>query len=269
MKILIRFFVFVLSFFALWMATAQINWMEILNVKEATDTTEEELTRLIKESIERTEEIIEDSEVKHVIDSIVDKLGKESYLDTEDLTVMVVNNPQINAFALPDNHIIIYSGLIKECENPEALSGVIAHEMAHIQLNHVMKKLIKELGVSVLFSMTSGGGGQVMQQVTHTLTSSAYDRSLEEEADKHAVQYLLSANINPNPLADFFYQLSLDEPGFASELGWLSTHPDSKERALEIIEQVKNEGDRYRPVIDESSWTLLKERVELYSGETL
>lgn len=265
MKILIRFFVFVISFFALWMAMAQINWMEILNVKEASDTTEEELTRIIKESIERTEEIIEDAEVKQVIDSIVDKLGKESYLNTEELTVMVVNNPQVNAFALPDDHIIIYSGLIKECGSPEALSGVIAHEMAHIELNHVMKKLIKEVGVSVLFSMTSGGGGQVM----HALTSSAYDRSLEEEADKHAVQYLLNANINPNPLADFFYQLSLDEPEFASGLGWVSTHPNSKERALEIIEQVKNKGDIYRPVIAESSWNLLKERVEQYSGKAL
>ncbi|GAA5035163.1 peptidase M48 [Marivirga lumbricoides] len=269
MKILVRFLVFVVGFVAIWMAMAQINWIEILHVQQASDKTEKELTRIIKESIERTEEIIKDSDVKYTIDSIVDKLAKENYLDAGKLTVMVVNNPQVNAFALPDDHIIIYSGLIKECGSAEALSGVIAHEMAHLELNHVMKKLVKEVGVSVLVSMTSSGGGQVIQEVTSTLTSSAYDRSLEAEADEYAVHYLLNADINPNPLADFFYQLALNEPEFASELGWLSTHPDSKERALEIIEQVKNKGDVYRPVISESSWNLLLEKVEIYSGQEL
>ncbi|HET8861578.1 M48 family metallopeptidase [Marivirga sp.] len=261
MKIVIRFFLLLLFFVSFWFGLSQINWIQILQVEKVTDSTEEKLAEVIRNSIERSEEIIRDKEIKDVIDSIVHKISNKNRIDATELNILIVNNPQVNAFALPDKHLVIFTGLIEACDNPEALSGVIAHELAHIELNHVMKKLAKEVGISVLFSITSNSGGEVLGEVTKALSSSAYDRSLEEEADENALRYLLNTNIDPEPLAEFFYKLSLDEPEFASKVQWLSTHPDSKERAKNILDEVKGENQSYESVISIKSWDLLKEKV--------
>lgn len=261
MKIVVRFFLLFIFFIGFWFLLSQINWMQILQVEKVTDSTEEKLGEIIRNSIERSEEIIHDKEIRDVIDSIVHKIANKNRIDASELNVMIVNNPQVNAFALPDKHLVIFTGLIEACENPEALSGVIAHELAHIELNHVMKKLVKEVGISVLFSITSNTGGEVLGDVTKTLSSSAYDRSLEEEADEKALRYLLNTNIDPEPLAEFFYNLSLDEPEFASKILWLNTHPDSKERAKKILDDIKDSNQSYKSVISTKSWNLLQRNV--------
>ncbi len=262
MKVIIKLAAFVIVFVVCWLALAQINWVQLLEVKKTSDTIEEKITELIKESIERSEEVIKDEKIKSVIDSLVKRITNANSVYGEELKVIILDNPQINAFALPDNHIIIYSGLIKACEKPEALSGVIAHELAHIRLNHVMKKLVKEIGISVLFSMTSNGSGEVPKQVTQTLTSSAYDRTLEEDADGKAFQYLIKADIDPAPLADFFYNLSLQEPSYANRLQWLNTHPQTKERAEIIIDKLVDTNYEFRPLLTNTTWENLIEDIQ-------
>src|SRR5690606_17374976 len=143
-------------------------------------------------------------------------------------------NDQANAFALPGNHLVVYTGLINTCDKQEELIGVLGHEIAHIEKRHVMKKLIKELGLSVLLSMAGGGGGSVSSEAVRTLSSSAYDRKLETEADFMSVQYMLKAEVNPAPFADLMYKMAT-EHDLPAMVYWISTHPESEERAKEII----------------------------------
>ncbi len=261
MKIVIRFFLLFIFFISFWFLLSQINWMKILQVEKVTDSTEEKLGEIIRNSIERSEEIIHDKEIRNVIDSIIHKIANRNRIDATELNILIVNNPQVNAFALPDKHLVIFTGLIEACDKPEALSGVVAHELAHIELNHVMKKLVKEIGISVLFSVTSNSGGEVLREVTKALSSTAYDRSLEEEADGIALRYMLNTNIDPEPLANFFYKLSLDEPELASNIQWLSTHPASKGRARKILDGIKEGDQSYKSIISNKSWDLLKGKV--------
>ncbi|MDZ7607365.1 MAG: M48 family metallopeptidase [Cyclobacteriaceae bacterium] len=129
-------------------------------------------------------------------------------IDRDKIKVHLLFKDEVNAFALPDGHLVIFSGLILESENPEELSGVIAHELAHIKLNHVMTKLMREVGLSVLLSMASGGGGDMLRETAKMLSSTAFDRALEKEADIKAVDYLIEANISPEPFATFLLPLS-------------------------------------------------------------
>ena len=269
MKVLLKLTAFLIGFGLCWLALAQINWVQIFHVKKTSAELEVKVTEMIKESIQRSEKVIEDEEIKAVIDSLVKRITNANSIYGEELNIMLVDNPQINAFALPDNHIIIYSGLIDACDQPEALAGVIAHELAHIRLNHVMKKLVKEIGISVLFSMTSNGSGEVLKQTTKALTSSAYDRSLEDEADEKAFQYLISADINPAPLADFFYQLSLQEPSLTSNLQWINTHPETKERAENIVSKLVDSTYEFLPLINDDTWNTLKEEVQSIEKKSL
>ncbi|MBP9689255.1 MAG: M48 family metallopeptidase [Bacteroidia bacterium] len=160
---------------------------------------------------------------------------------------------------MPGGHLIIYSGLIQNADNQEELSGVICHEIAHIQLSHVMKKLVKEIGLTALISMTTGNGsGEIIKETAKMISSSAFDRSLEKEADIKAVDYLINAKINPEPFANFLYKLSVKENETTKYLTWISTHPESKERAEYIIEKIKDNKVKFEKILTTQTWEKLK-----------
>ncbi|WP_442794838.1 M48 family metallopeptidase [Pelobium manganitolerans] len=233
--------------------------MKIFKVQQVTDKTEHKLGELFWQVFKKSEKEVKDTQIINPIDSIVTKICKSNKIDRNKLKVHILNKNDINAFALPNGHLIIYSGLILNSENQEELAGVICHEIAHIELNHVMKKLIKEMGLSVLISMTTGNSGaEVIKGTAKMLSSSAFDRSLEKEADIKAVHYLVNANVNPGPFADFLYKLSDNEHEETKYLTWISTHPDSKERAKYIIEYSKGKLADYKTVISYETWNKLK-----------
>ena len=210
-KTIIQGVITVAIFFATWFILAQIDWVKILKVQKVTNQTEEKLGELFWETFRKAEKENKNPFIVNSIDSIVTKICSENEIDRELIKVHILDKDEINAFALPNGHLIIYSGLILNSDNQEELSGVICHETAHIQLNHVMKKLIKEIGLSVLISTTSGNGGpEVTKEAAKILSSSAFDRTLEKEADLKAVDYLINAKINPEPFANFLYKLSFN-----------------------------------------------------------
>lgn len=233
--------------------------MQVFNVEQAADTTEQKLGELFWDFFKQSEKEITSTEVVDAIDSIVTHICKANEIDRDKLKIHVLEKDDINAFALPNDRLIIFSGLILNSDNEQELTGVICHEIAHIELNHVMKKLVKEIGLSVLISMTTGNSGaEVIKETAKMLSSSAFDRSLEKEADIKAVDYLVSAHVNPAPFADFLYKLSHNEHAAADYLTWISTHPDSKDRAEYIIEYSKDKLTDYKPILSDETWAQLK-----------
>lgn len=255
----ISIFLFVGTFFIL----TKIDWINIFKVPQVTDKTEEKLGELFWDIFQQTEKENKNPFVVSAIDSIVSKICLANNIDREFIKVHILVKDDINAFALPNGHLIVYSGLIINSHNQEELSGVICHEIAHINLNHVMKKLVKEIGLSVLISMTTGNGGpEIVKETAKILSSSAFDRSLEKEADIKAVDYLVKARINPEPFAEFLFKLSETENKANNYLTWISTHPDSKERAEYIIEYCKAKKTIYTGAMTTATWDKLKDDIK-------
>jgi beta-barrel assembly-enhancing protease len=262
-KTVIQGLITILLFFGTWLALSQIDWVKVFKVQKVTDKTEQKLGELFWEVFKKTEKENKNIHVINAIDSIVSHICKANKIDRETIKIHILNKDDINAFALPNGHLIVYSGLILNSDNHEELTGVICHEIAHIALNHVMKKLVKEIGLSVLISMTTGNGGtEVIKETAKMLSSSAFDRSLEKEADIKAVDYLIIANVNPEPFANFLYKLSDKEHEATKYLTWISTHPDSKERAEYIIEYSKSKLTDYKPILSNEAWNKLKEELK-------
>lgn len=257
-KTFIQGVIIVLSFFGIWFGLQQVDWMNVFRVEHYSDETEEKLGEIFWEMIESTEEIVKDKYLVSTVDSLVNKICIENDIDRESLKVHILLNDEINAFALPDGHLVINTGLIASAENHEELCGVIGHEIAHIELNHIMQKLVKEIGLSALLSIATGGRSEIIGEAAHVLSSSAFDRKLEEEADIKAVDYLTTARIDPEPLANFMFKLAEQEPEFMEYFSWVSTHPDSKDRALYIIEYSKSKKVKYEPVIKTATWEKAK-----------
>ena len=211
----------------------RVDWIGLLRIDKATEKLEQQLGDLIW-SQQGMEELSKDSNFKRV-DSIIRRICAANHIDMKRVKLHLVENGEVNAFALPDYHMVVYSGLLKAVKNDGELAGVLGHELAHMELSHVMKKLGKEVGLSVLISITTGElGGDAIKEVIGMLSSSAYDRKLEKDADVQAVKYLSNAGIDRNDFANFLDRLGREEAGVPKELSWLSTHPDSRERAKYI-----------------------------------
>ena len=262
-KILIELIISVALILAVWFGLSQVDWMKLFNIEQVTQNTEEKIGDLFWKMLKNSETEISSDSIVSPVDSMLTRICTANTIDRKKVKLHLLRKDEINAFALPNNHLVIYSGLIAACENEAELYGVIGHELAHMEKNHVMNKLIKEVGLSVLISMTTGNGNaEVIKEAIKHLSSTAYDRSLETEADLTAVEYLEKTKINPEPFANFLYRLADETKHLPSQIYWISTHPESKERAEEIIKHIQNKDVPKAEAKDSLRFEKLKERVK-------
>ena len=263
-KIIFQGIFIVLSFAIVWYASSQLDYMKFFKIEERTTKVENTLGDLIWDEIARTEEVITNDSIVKTVDKLLKPICDKNNIDRDSLKVHIVKKDEINAFALPNNHLVVYTGLIVDCKKQEALQGVLGHEIAHIEFNHVMKKLSKEIGFSVLLSATAGGkGGQILKEIFKTISSSAYDRTLEKEADLASVDYMIKAQIDPKPMADFMFQMAQDSE-VSKSMYWISSHPESEERAKYILDYIKGKKLKNKATISEEAWKTLQKQAATY-----
>lgn len=263
-KILLHGLTLVGSFFALWFGLAQVDWMTLLRVERAADATEAQVGKAVWEYVSRSSDIDRDPALTAPLDTLLRRLCVAAGDTACPVRVYVVRDREVNAFALPDGRMLITTGLLNEVQNESELAGVIGHEYAHIEGRHVMNKLAKEIGLAVLISSSTGGGADMVQQVLQSLSSTAYDRRLESESDRRAVDLLIEARIDPTPFGDLTYRLGQTGRDPATYLRWLSTHPEPEARSLAILDQAKDADVKPERVLTPSTWARMKQALTLH-----
>lgn len=257
-KIVIQGLILMAVFCSTFLVLRQLDWMKLFKVENYTQKTEkklgEQLWKIYKDGAEESTDTL----LINVIDTITNKLCARNNINKSDIKVHLLIKDEVNAFALPGGHLIIYTGLINDCDNQEQLIGVLGHEIAHIQLNHVMEKLIKEVGLSAIISITAGSGGDILRQVAKMLSSTAFDRRLEREADLKSVDYMINAGINPKPFANFLSKMAEKKPDKIKYFSWINTHPDSQDRANYILDYLKVKTIKNEQIISSSIWDKIK-----------
>ncbi len=240
---------------------SSINWLALLNLNNQKDQTAEKVGDHLWARVKQKETIIYNDSVTTRLDTLIGHICYKNGLNGKEVDLHVIKNDHVNAFALPGGHIVVFSGLIDYCENEAELCGVLSHELAHIKKNHVMKKLVKELGLSLLITATSGNtGGNVMGKIFRVISSNAYDRDLEREADQTAVKYLSSAKIDPTQFADLLYRFGETSSGTLNK--WLSTHPNAKQRAKSVLNFIGEKDIESQRILSQAKWESLKKAVE-------
>ena len=142
------------------------------------------------------------------------------------ITMTLIDVGMFNAAALPGGQIVIFDGALRDAPNPDAMAGVLAHEIAHVRRRHVTQALIRELGIGALIRLFAGGVGANAEQ----LVALSYTRSNETEADSDAIAALDRANIDPRPTAALFRMLDQQDGGLDS-VEFLNSHPKTGDRA--------------------------------------
>jgi predicted Zn-dependent protease len=187
---------------------------------------------------------------------LVDRLGasiRHRYV----FRITVVDSSLVNAAAAPGGYIIIFRGLIDKSDNPEALAGVLAHEIGHVIERHGTENIIKVLGLSAILSTMTGNTSGVVGESTAVVTNliaKGYSRDAEREADEIAIRILNSANIKGAGLVSFFQWVAKRQGGTSRLGNYLSTHPEPSERAENI--RIKTKGTT--PAMSETEWQAVK-----------
>ena len=152
----------------------------------------------------------------------------------------VVQDESINAFALPGGYVVVNLGLIRKARSGDEIAGVLAHELQHALQRHGVKRIARQVGAAATLSLLMGWlDVDTLASAAAGLVARSYDREQESEADKLGRQLLLDAGINPDGMALFFDRLADDGPSLPE---WLSTHPDSGERAKLVRDGPRFEG---------------------------
>ncbi|MCH8319106.1 MAG: M48 family metallopeptidase, partial [Bacteroidetes bacterium] len=115
-------------------------------------------------------------------------------------------------------------------------SATTAHEIGHVEHRHVVTKLIKEFGLTLLFSVLTGGDAVVLSEIGKTTISTVFDRKQEKEADLYALDMLTKSNISPQSLAAFFRRLKREKGSYNENLEIFMTHPHVNSRIKSSIE---------------------------------
>jgi predicted Zn-dependent protease len=156
--------------------------------------------------------------------------------------VAILDSNEINAFATSSGHIFITRGLIAAAKSEDALAGVIAHEIAHIQLQHSIKAIrTNRIMQAILITGTTAAGAagydineltdifsESVTEIVSTLVNSGYSQTQEFDADNMALSLLASAGYSPSGLIDMLKELSVLQSG--SSGGVSKTHPSPTQR---------------------------------------
>ncbi|MFW5761988.1 MAG: M48 family metallopeptidase [Cyclobacteriaceae bacterium] len=197
---------------------------------------EEKLSTLIIDNIRLEYREVQDSATLAVVNLMSNHLVETLDSANYEFKFHVLDTEEVNAFATLDNHIFIFKGLIDFCENEKELAAVIAHEMGHLVHEHVGKKLIEEIGFSVLIAIVTNGDPNLITQVSKLLVTSKFSRAFESEADRFACELLIKSGIKPANLASFFLRLKINqESAFNDKMNFLMSHPSHEERIEDVM----------------------------------
>lgn len=191
---------------------------------------EEELGDAMMDMFLAGQSMVESESFDSAFAIIQDRLLTELDSSEYNYKFYVVDDPTVNALTFPGANIVVFRGLIEFCESPEQLSAVLAHEIGHVEEQHVVDKLVAEIGISILLGVLTGGDATVMHEIYMTLASSYFSRLQERDADFYGMNLLLNAEIDPLALAEFFRKLSEEKFNYGEYLEWIMSHPNNDAR---------------------------------------
>ena len=203
---------------------------------------EDEETRISREfrrEAKKHLKFINNPEVERYVERIGRRILSATGPQSFDYRFFVVDDSQLNAFAVPGGSIYLYTGLIERAKSTDELAGVLGHEIVHIKARHMARSsgpdaisILSLLGM-VLLARTGAGGqaaGVVGQAVAAT-RQAAYSRQLEMESDTLGTRYMATAGFDPKGTIAFLKTLDQERALNPIDVpAYIMTHPITQER---------------------------------------
>ncbi|KGE04762.1 M48 family metalloprotease [Pseudohaliea rubra] len=216
------------------------------------------------------------------LEGLVFRLVNHSQLKDRRVDLVIVDNPTINAFAVPGGVIGVHNGLLLYAQSEDELATVLAHEIAHLSQRHFSRRvefqkkqqpltLATMLASFVLMAAVGGDAGMAALSASQAAAQGSalrYSRGNEAEADRVGMQTLVAAGMDPHAAPSMFERM-LQASRYATGNRvpeFLRTHPLSENR----IADTRNRARQYPKQIRASDLTyqLMRARVVNQLAET-
>lgn len=162
----------------------------------------------------------------------------------------VIQNKEVNAFALPGGPVFFYTGLLSRLKTVDQIAGVLSHELTHVRKEHWARDYARGLEQNALITI-----GGMLLGVNPTLMQGASlfetfglalprSRRAETEADLVGFDMMVQAGYNPNGMVEVFKMLHETGPKKGPP-EFMSTHPDEVHRIKKLEDMVSASGRAY------------------------
>jgi len=220
---------------------------------------ERELGRAFMRKVKSSLPVIEDPVLTDYVESLGKRLVAASGTGAGRYTFFLIDDPVINAFAGPDGHVGVYSGLVLGAESESELAAVMAHEIAHVTQRHLMRAVEDQQRLSVPAAALLVAAAILGAQVDANVGAAAiagvqaaavqrqinFTRENEQEADRVGISTLAAAGFDPYAMPGFFERLSRSSRIYennAPEL--LRTHPVTSNRIADAVARADGHGTK-------------------------
>ena len=156
----------------------------------------------------------------------------------------VLDTPDVGAYSAPGGYVFITRGAIAMCQDESELAGVLAHEVAHVALNHGIEavKQAKRTDLAVSAAKTYNSNvaafGNLVDTAADAILVKGYSRAQESQADENAVKFLIAAGYDPNGLLRFLQRLQAEIGAGGGMKQLMSTHPGTAERVASVQHEI-------------------------------
>lgn len=198
------------------------------------------------------QQILRDAETEAFMADMAAPLVKAAGMDPRNMQIMVINDPEINAFVAGGQYVWLHSGLIASADNVNQVQGVVAHELGHIEGGHIIRSsegiktatgitlLSLVLGAAAMAAGSAEGGMGIMAAGQQAALGKylAFSRAQESSADLAGARYLSEAGLSGRGSLEFFKKLQNQEYRLAipQDDSYGRTHPLSGERIAVLRE---------------------------------
>ena len=166
-------------------------------------------------------------------------------LEVEKIRINIFETEPINGLAAPDGRIFITRGFYKKYQNGditvEEISSVVAHELGHVALGHIRRRMIDFSGqnavraaLGALLSRLVPGLGGMIASIIGNLLMAKLSRQNEYEADEYASALMIKSGLGIEPQVSMFKKLDKISNQQGSIPAWLMSHPPTQERINSI-----------------------------------
>jgi hypothetical protein len=235
---------------------------------------ERALGQSLANQVERESSLVTDPVVVEYINRIGQNIVRSSDSKVP-FVIKVVDNEEINAFALPGGYFYVNTGLILAADNEAELAGVMAHEIAHVAARHVTRNVTRAQiwNIASLPLIFFGGpAGYAIRQVAGIAVPMSFlkfSRDAEREADLLGLEYQYKAGYDPGAFVQFFEKLHATEKKKHSTFAKaFSTHPMNDERIKSAQKEIENDlPSRQEYVVTTSDFDEVKARLLALENE--
>jgi len=186
-----------------------------------------------------------ETELQSYVQRIGESLAAKSERPNLSWTFRLVDDPTVNAFALPGGYVYVTRGLMSHLTSEAELAAVVGHEIGHITARHTVSMMSKAqlanvglmLGMILRPELQNYGN---LAEAGLSVLFLKYSRDAERQADDLGLRYVGRTGYDPRPMADVF--TTLERVSAAEKQGrvpgWLATHPDPGDRRTRIGQEI-------------------------------